>query len=738
MWSRLVALAATLAAACSTLPDLECPAECECHFFRVNWVTDCSDSNLTAVPRAGLSLDVYILNMNSNNVTRLQPFPEDIKLRSLKMADNQLRRLARDSFRGLHFLLDADFSGNRIQHVDPDAFKDIAGLITLELQNNPLSHVEGPFLISRSLLYLDLSYCQLGNLSQDFFSYSTALNKLDLSGNPIESLVSGVFDPLYSLEYLQLNECNITHIDDKAFMNMTNLKTLELSGNYLTDVNWKEVLGSLARLETLNLRNSHVNILPESLFENNTYLTTLILSENELKDIDISDTLGNNLRYLETLDLSNCRLRGPLSENAFGNATRLRNLVLTGNCLSASDLAVALSPLTRLHKLSLRNCCLTRLPSDTFHRFQHLEQLDISHNPLNDAFTGLLNPLTALEYLDMGFSNLTYVAKNTFSKMTHLKHLILSGNQLVELESGLFQNLTRLEVLELNDCGLSRAPDAAVFVENRTYTDLQELRLAGNPLQVAQHEALLPAQLARLRTLDMSHCRLRRLPELAFNWTRSITTLRLAGNPLGSDADQENPFSFLQILPRLESLDVSHCNFSRLSPRQLHSNEHLQELRLVGNPWRCDCHVVDMWRWALGRGDLGLLVGATPLPQDKRRRALQCAAPDGGLRTWARHAREAHCAPAGPLLYRMGETPPNWVTALSCVAVVVLMSTVIGTGLALLCRRVRAEQRQSASRAASAEAQKHLTDIELLEQYVQRHRLQNEQPQMQCSQIFNH
>ncbi|KAJ8885658.1 hypothetical protein PR048_011856 [Dryococelus australis] len=119
----IVIIVARFSPANFTPPDLECPEECDCHYFRINWVTDCSESNLTSIPHEGLSLDVYILNMNDNNISEIETFPENIKLRSLHMADNQLTHLKRESFHGLNFLLDADFSGNQIQHIDPDAFK---------------------------------------------------------------------------------------------------------------------------------------------------------------------------------------------------------------------------------------------------------------------------------------------------------------------------------------------------------------------------------------------------------------------------------------------------------------------------------------------------------------------------------------------------------------------------------------------------------------------------------------
>jgi Leucine-rich repeat (LRR) protein len=123
MWKICAVLLLSAELGQGTLSDLECPEDCDCHYFRINWVTDCSESNLTEIPHEGLSQNVYILNMNGNNVTDVQPFPEDIKLRRLQLADNLLTELNKRSFAGLAYLLDADFSGNQITRVDPDAFR---------------------------------------------------------------------------------------------------------------------------------------------------------------------------------------------------------------------------------------------------------------------------------------------------------------------------------------------------------------------------------------------------------------------------------------------------------------------------------------------------------------------------------------------------------------------------------------------------------------------------------------
>lgn len=534
--------------------------------------------------------------------------------------------------------------------------------------------MEGPFLSIRTLLYLDISNCGLDYLNPQFFSNVTALSTLDLSNNPLRVIDNDVFTPLTSLETLKMNNCNISHIADYAFKSQGNLKSLELSGNFLVTTDWTLVLAHLVRLEYLDLRKSEITQLPEETFNNNTYLRTLILAENQLGDFDVASTIGQKLQQLDTLDLSYCNLNRHLSEDSFANATKIRALYLSGNSLFASDLLYALAPLTGLQKLSLSGCELSRLP-DTFHKFKSLQELDISHNPLNDAFVKLLAPLETLEYLNMGYSNLSYIAPTSFSKMTSMRRLILSGNELSNLEAGLFGNLTKLESLELNFCGLRRPLNATLFFNNLTYTDLTELQLAGNPLHVPKTGPLLPKQLSRLQILDLSNCNLTYLPIDAFYWTRNITTLILSGNHFSSP----NDLRFLEMLPQLEVLDLRYNNLSTFSRTVISVNPNVEKLKLIGNPWKCDCSVAELWDWAhLEKGNLGILEGSTiaaehvTVGKDKRKKLLVCnydtskqpmpmvvnktasgrrpfINPQRLLtatnRTWAKYVRESGCEP---------------------------------------------------------------------------------------------
>ncbi|XP_017780191.1 PREDICTED: chaoptin-like [Nicrophorus vespilloides] len=621
------------------LVDLGCPDECECHYFRVNWVTDCSESNLTDIPYSELSPSVYILDLNGNYLTDVPPFPPDIKMRRLQLANNLLTHVRKESFQGLNYLIDADFANNRIATIDPSTFQTMSGFISLELQDNPLTSVDGEFLYSSTLLYLDISNCGLNFLNPRFFANVTSLCTLDLSDNPLGMISPNEFNPLKSLEILKMNNCNVSFIGEDAFAALDNLKSFELAGNNLAEISWSYVLYPLIRLEYLDFRRSGIRVIQPDAFDNNTYLRTLILAENELRDLDVAATVGQKLSHLDSLDLSHCHLGRPLSEDAFVNSSKIRTLYLAGNTLFASDLLLALAPLTKLQKLSLSQCGLSVLPH-TLHQFQSLTELDISHNPLNDVFVKILAPLQALEYLNMGNSNLTHIMPSTFSKMTSMRRLILSGNDLNSLEAGLFANLTHLKSLELNSCGLRKPLNATVFFNNLTYTDLTELQLAGNPLKVSRTGPLLPKQLSQLRTLDLSNCNLTYLPMDAFYWTTGITHLILKGNQFTS-----RDFKFLNLLPQLETVDLRYNNLTTFSPKYLiMASGKLNKVQLIGNPWICDCDIVDTWDWSKM---MGLQLATSPeehiiAGKVKNKHLLTCNHYDG-QKTWSKYVKDSGC-----------------------------------------------------------------------------------------------
>lgn len=541
-------------------------------------------------------------------------------------------------------------------------FRDSPGLITIELQNNPLERVNaGPFLKCRSLIYLDISNCGLSHLNDEFFSEVPFLTTLYLSGNPLTEISLRLLSSLVTLEELKLSQCNLTHLHPEFLHDLIHLKLLDLSQNsFKVMQDWATILARLPRLETLSLERSGLTGLPDDVFSNNSWIRNVDLSDNDFSETDIGTTLGDNLRNLHHLDLGNCSLRS-LDERSFANAEKLRTLYLCNNNLLPRELLTALIPLKKLTNLSLRNCSLTRLPKNIFENLTELRDLDISWNPLSNVFEELLQPLQQLEYLNMGYSNLNKLAKNTFSQTTNLKKLVLSGNKLGDLETGLFKELTKLEILEMNYCGLGNPLDQDVFF-NETYTELQELRMAGNPLKI--HDGpLIPEQLSKLKILDLSNCSISYLPEDAFWNVRNLTHLYLHTNRLNNEAAET---LFIKDLRHLIYLDLSSNNFSQLSV-VFAAGTDLQDIKFTNNPWLCDCNVGDWWNWARVRGGVSHLIGATLTEEDivkggnKRKKALLCTVDpikspiklrknanrrtrvETATKTWARYLKESPC-----------------------------------------------------------------------------------------------
>jgi hypothetical protein len=160
------------------------------------------------------------------------------------------------------------------------------------------------------------------------------------------------------------------------------------------------------------------------------------------------------------------------------------------------------------------------------------------------------------------------------------------------------------------------------------------------------------------------------------------------------------------------------------------NNPNLTSLKLTGNPWKCDCSIYELWDWAsVTKGNLAILVGSTTSPEDistgsgKRKKGLFChyeanSFPSPKIpsririkdfhasRTWAKYIKESNCvSSSGPKAERyiadrviegdthfyVEDSPPAWIVTVACVSVLIFLAMAVGTGLALLLRRVKKE-----------------------------------------------
>lgn len=540
-------------------------------------------------------------------------------------------------------------------------------LFEVNLEGNPLGPAEESIFYSNTVFKLYLANCNLSNLSSLFFSNIRQLQILDLSGNPLQEIKPRTFYMLDVLSHLNLNNCNLTYIHSEAFKGLKTLETLKLNGNILkNDVDWTMVLHPLQKLITLEMRHSAEPKFVTDTFFRNTMLRNVVLAENDLSNINVSSThVGEKSLDIQFLDLSYCNLKEPLT--LFGNTTELSTLILAGNPLIPPYVTITLRPLLKLTKLSLRDCGLKNLPDDTFDQMTSLKELDVSENPWNvDTLATFLSTLKQLEHLDIGYSGLEIIKYTILSRLSSLKSLVLSGNKIDYIEKNAFKNLKYLRVLEMNNCGL-RHLSIGVFNNNFQFLDLTELRVSGNPFMIPVYGPILSSKLFNLTNLDMSKCKLDYLPADFFMATPNIKKLLLNGNELTS---YKNDMLFAERLTRLEELDLSYNNMTSFDVNKFKHNSQLTSLKLVGNPWVCECELVDVWNWAASsKVDIGVLINSTELyskADTKKPERLVCSydvkrAPEKEYmlrrpstfvylevpktkRTWQRYLRNANCS----------------------------------------------------------------------------------------------
>uniref|UniRef100_A0A182NI65 LRRCT domain-containing protein n=1 Tax=Anopheles dirus TaxID=7168 RepID=A0A182NI65_9DIPT len=167
---------------------------------------------------------------------------------------NMVRQLDRDSFSGTPLLEHLDLSSNSINAIHPEAFRALKHLKTLDLSFNMIPRVDGKLFkandllthinLSRnyigrfsriaadSLVYLNMSWCEILTIDWDALASMGELVELDLSNN----LISDIPDTLSSgtLQTLDLSMCRLSSMRNTTLAGLPELVRINLSGNRFT------------------------------------------------------------------------------------------------------------------------------------------------------------------------------------------------------------------------------------------------------------------------------------------------------------------------------------------------------------------------------------------------------------------------------------------------------------------------------------------------------------------------
>ena len=166
---------------------------------------------------------------------------------------------------------------------DPITTAEMATLTRLVASNANISDLTG-LKFAINLTSLDLEGNQLTILPTGVFEGLSKLTYLDLNANPLTTIKTDAFKSLSSLTTLILDFHQLTTIEGGAFKGLINLQKLDLEGNRLTILP-TGVFGGLSKLTSLNLNNNPLAAIEAGAFNGLSSLTTLVLDFHQLTTI---------------------------------------------------------------------------------------------------------------------------------------------------------------------------------------------------------------------------------------------------------------------------------------------------------------------------------------------------------------------------------------------------------------------------------------------------------------------
>ncbi|XP_042712917.2 PH domain leucine-rich repeat-containing protein phosphatase 2 isoform X1 [Chrysemys picta bellii] len=360
----------------------------------------------------------------------------------------------------------------------------------LNLSHNRLGEL--PILLCEisNLTELNISCNGLHHLPNQIGSLFN-LQTLCLDGNFLTSLPEelGHLQQLCSLGLSFNNFSEVPVVCEK----LTALDKLAMAGNQLETLNLG-VLNRMSHIRYVDLRLNHLRRLSVDSLEGNKSVTHMDLRDNQLTDLDLS--------FLGSLEQLHCE-RNQLRELTLSGFS-LRALYANTNCLMTVNVYPVPTLLTcleiscnqllcipdwaceakKLEVLDMSYNLLTELPSRTLSSLS-LRKLMVGHNHVQ-SLPPLLEHIP-LEVLDLQHNLITKLPEMMFFKALNLRYLNVSANSLESLPGE--ESVSALQLLYLTNNKLTDQciPDLV------GHPNLRVLHLANNQLQTfpASHIATL-------------------------------------------------------------------------------------------------------------------------------------------------------------------------------------------------------------------------------------------------------
>ena len=391
----------------------------------------------------------------------------------LRLENNQIKKITKNSFRQLTDLKVLKLSGNMISKIEEGSFDDLINLVILDLTKNHLAELPlGIFTKLKNLEILHLSENSLVQIDGMFIGLKT-LQKLYLDKNHLTEITNRAFEDLEKLHQLKLSNNNISNIHSGAFKSNQKLILLALSSNPIERVD--NLLQTNLQVQFLDLTKCQLTKFPQGMPWTVKYLK---LSENNITRITKAETLpytflsvivleDNNLSYVEKGAFSHMGfltdvflivnnldvIPGPFPQS-------VRSVYLDRNRISSIPME-SFQHGTSLTVLSLRSNELTDIQASSFANLRSLRELHLERNPIKTLHNNVFLFVRGLQYMTLNRLNLQAIYSNCFLGLDSLQKLEMS---FIHVEyNNIYGNLY-YQTPNLKSLSLEESPALAKFV----------------------------------------------------------------------------------------------------------------------------------------------------------------------------------------------------------------------------------------------------------------------------------
>lgn len=595
------------------------------------------NNRFTSIPpdllQSTLKLQHFFLSLNNMSTLPETLFAGASDLKSIHLISNKFKSLPDNLLHNISTLTRLTVYDNALGEISPNLLSSIPKVYRLEFSLNKLTKLASEtFSYLPKLKRLVLRYNELESLPEDIFHNCPELEIVNLQSNKLQTLPSQLFSKSKMITEFKFDINKVTEIPRGLFQGLQNLTILSLSTNILKKIP-EGLFVDLINLQELSLQNNPLKTLPPGTFNNQHKLMKLILRNTSLSDLPsqifrtCESLLNIDLSYNHLSELKSSFFPHPISVlkilNLENNNLSFSGITTRPEPREAEEILLEQFPLINqlgLTDLHLRNNKIRAIPH-ALRNLQNLKLLDLSNNSIEhlDYYDLLLSS-------DHAHLNMNSTSQDVNDDVAHQAVSVkLKDNPLIcdcnlykfsrllqESISEEDKNLVWLQVVD--SAAVKCSPPNNRSIHQLVMTlDISTLKCYRKECHPSCSCAIRPHD--QMFIMDCTSQGLQGIPKLRPYLPKGnySVTLIVKNNSIASLEGLQNPayntlvnltmpynhlkFINQSYLPKtLQVLDVSKNALTNLSPSLVSFlNATNANLSLSGNPWLCDCQLVDLY-----------------------------------------------------------------------------------------------------------------------------------------------